>query len=742
MRALLTACAALALVAGTASAQGEPAGDGTAEPVYLEAGVLIDDREDGVLYARENVRMQSGQRVLLADEIEYRTASGRVIARGNVRLFDGDGPAQLADEIVLDDTMSRGVATGFATVLENQGKAAAAVAVHREDGSVELTDGYYTACDLCEDGSGEPTWRLRAGRVVRDRDDQMIYYRDVRLEVLGAPIFYSPVFAHADPSTPRRSGFLIPSVDISNRLGFSYKQPYLWVISPSQDLVVAPRLMTEVAPVLELDWRKRFYSGEIAFEGSFTYEREFINPDAIEDLPASDPRVFDEDGFYGDEKFQWHVFSEGRFNLSRQWRWGFGIQATAEDLYLRRYDFNEIPDLGAGLYEVQNRFLASQVYVQGRGENYYADLASIKITSLQENFNDDRIPTVAPVGRVTANLPFPDWAGQLEGDISLAALRREDGDDYIRSSVMTTWSNVTILPLGVRAEPYALGRFDAYSVTETDSLGVETGSRNFARTLGAAGLDVSWPFARVAPWGDTVIAPRAHIVTASGVDPDETAPNEDSQVVDLDSVSLFARNRPGGFDIWEEGARADLGVTTQLTTYARFIPDVEVFAGRSLRLDDDTVFGPETGLGSEESDWVAEFSVDLGIFNMASRNRLDADDGDLKRTDVILGMDFWRLTANADYTRFRSDDGTGRLEDIVLGASFQLTDRWSIQGRAQHDIEDDITRRVDAALVYRDECTDFRIVFESRDYDIGNLEDSKSISFQVTLFTLGSLQEE
>ena len=743
MRALFTACAALALMAGTASAQGEPGAQQSADAVYLEAGILIDDRENQVLYAREGVRMQAGQRVLLADEIEYRPATGRVIARGNVRLFDGPGPAQIAEEIELDDEMSEGVALGFATVLENQGKAAAAVAVRRANGTVELTDGYYTACDLCEDGSGEPTWRLRAGRVVRDLDDQMIYYRDVRLEVLGQPVLYSPVFAHADPSTPRRSGFLIPRIDISNRLGFSYTQPYLWVISPYQDLVVAPRLMTEVNPVLELDWRKRFYSGQIALEGSLTYEREFIDPDQIDDLPASDPREFDENGFYGDDKFQWHVFSEGRFAISEEWSWGFGVQATAEDLYLRRYDFNETPDLGSGLYEVENRFLASQAYVQGRGERYYADLATIKITSLLENFNDDRIPIVTPVGRFLAELPFPAWAGQLETDLSVAALTREDGDDYIRSSAAASWSRVAILPFGVRAEPYATGRFDAYSITQTDRFGVETGSSNFTRTLGAAGLDVSWPFARVAPWGDVVVAPRAHIVTASEVETEDTPPNEDSQVVDLDSISLFARNRAGGFDIWEEGARADLGVTTTLDTVAPLIPDIEVFAGRSLRLDDDPVFGPATGLGSEESDWVAEFSIDVGYFDIASRNRLDAEDGDLRRSDVVLGVDVGRFTADVDYTRIRPDAPGGRsADDITVSASLQLTERWSLVGSAKHDIEDDITRTALAALVYRDECTDFRIVFESQNYDIGRLEDSQSIGIQVTLFTLGSLQDE
>ena len=312
-------CSALALLAAdAAAAQGAP--EESSEPVYLEADELVEDRQSGRYIARGDVRMRSGDRVLRAREIVYDPVPGRVTASGGVEIYEGDQPAQLADEIILDDALSEGVARSFATLLENNGRAAAAHALRRPDGSVELSSAYYTACELCESGEGTPTWRLRASRVVRDRDAQMIYYRDARLEILGAPVFYAPVFSHPDPSTPRRSGLLMPRVDISNRLGFTYQQPYAWIISPYQDLTIAPRVMTEANPLLELEYRKRFYSGQIRIESSFTYEREF-----------------DEDGFFGEEEPRGHVFAVGDFNITDQWRWGFGAQAATEDLYLRRY---------------------------------------------------------------------------------------------------------------------------------------------------------------------------------------------------------------------------------------------------------------------------------------------------------------------------------------------------------------------------------------------------------------------
>ena len=243
-------------------------------PIYLEAD-RIEDLAEGGYVAHGNVRVRQQDRTLMADELEYHPASNRVIARGHVVII-GQGPyPQYADEVELDSALASGVALGFASMLERNGRVAAASAIRDEDASLTLRDAYYTACELCEDGSGTPTWRLRARQVHQDAEDQMIYYRDARFEVLGVPVLYTPVFAHADPSSERRSGFLFPKVGVSSRLGFVYQQPYYWSISPSQDIVVAPRVMTNVNPLLYTEYRKRFWSGYTEFEASVTHEAIF-----------------------------------------------------------------------------------------------------------------------------------------------------------------------------------------------------------------------------------------------------------------------------------------------------------------------------------------------------------------------------------------------------------------------------------------------------------------------------------
>ncbi|MFP4520282.1 MAG: LPS-assembly protein LptD, partial [Oceanicaulis sp.] len=677
-------CGALMLSASPlALAQGAPV-SAPADRVYLEADELEERRGEGVYIARGAVRLASGGRVIYADEVIYDTVASRVTARGSVRIYEGDAPAQLADEVELDDEIREGVAYGFATLLENNGRAAAASALRRADGSVELTDAYYTACELCEDG-GDPTWRLRADRVIRDLDDDLIYYRDVRLEVAGVPVFYSPVFAHADPSAERKSGLLLPIVDISDRLGFSYQQPYLFVISPSQDLVVAPRVMGEVAPLLEMDYRKRFYSGMIDVEASFTYEQEF-----------------DQDGFFGPEQLRGHIFADGLFNISPDWRWGFGVQAASEDLYLRRYDYSEMPEESSALFEFeQGRTLINQLFIAGKGDYYYTDISVLAFDQLRDGFDDDTLPYVTPYWRFDADGQLPYGLGDFDIGSNAANLRREQGDDYSRVSLSASWSRPWIAPGGVRLEPFATGRFDAYRQTEVFASAPDE-TTNFSRTRGAAGLDVSYPFVRPGSRFDVVVAPRTALIAANGGDPEERPLVQDAVSLDLDRSLLFQPVRAPGFDVFEDGVRVDAGLEVELRDQGD-VYGLEAFVGRSYRLDGgEERFGPASGVFEDESDWIADVELDLGPVRAGANTRVDSETGEINRMEAELGLETWRVNADVAYLDISDEAVPGDREQIAWTGSVTLTETLSAFYDGRYDIARSEDRSQRAGFIHRD----------------------------------------
>jgi LPS-assembly protein len=724
--------ASLAALASAAPALAQPSAEQAAEPIYLEADTLVDESGSGVYVARGEVRLTSGGRFLLADELIYDRPSGRVTARGSVRLFDGAQLTQSADEMVLPASLEEGVAYGFAAMLERNGKVAAAAALRRPGGRTELRDAYYTACELCDEGRDDPTWRLRAREVVRDPGDEMIRYRDMRIEIEGVPIFYTPYFAHADPDTERQSGFLLPRIDNSGRLGFTYQQPYFWAISPYQDLVISPRFLTEANPLVDFEWVRRFYSGHINVEGSFTYEQDYFDPDSPPDRPDpdADPR------WLGDSEFRGYLFADGRFALADRWSWGFGLQNAYDPLYLARYDYDLDKDPPGQLFRTNRIFLSNQVYFVGRGDNYFLDASTLGFSVISRFSDNDQQPLVAPLVRFSGDVPFPKALGEVDFDFNMVNITRQVGDDYARASVGLNWSRPTILPLGVRAEAFSFGRIDAFHYNETNADGANINTETFTRTVGAAGVDLSWPFVRLGSAMDIEVAPRTLLVAASGLDDDRIPVPAEGGSFDLDRSTLFQADRTGGYDFWEDGVRVDAGLEGRLTLDGRFSPHVRGFVGRSYRLDGDEALIPGPSVASDQSDLVFEIAGGVSFASGRAQVRTDAETGQLRRADVSASLDLWRVSLGGTYTEINDQRA---FEELLVGATIELTSNISIFHTRMRDIDRQEDRELSAGIVYRDECSEFRVVWGRSTYRIGNLPPQENIRFEFVLFTLGGL---
>lgn len=712
------------ILPGQAFAQGEESVP--QPPVYLEADHVQDLAGSEGYLARGNVRVRQQDRTLFADELEYHPEQNRVIARGNVIIFGQGANPQYADEVELDSALSTGLALGFATMLEANGRVAAAAAIRRENGSLQLEDAYYTACELCADGSDNPSWRIRAREVVQDTEDEMVYYRDARLEVMGVPVLYAPVFAHADPSTERHSGFLFPKVGSSSRLGFVYEQPYYWAISPSQDFTIAPRYMGNVNPLVSMEYRKRFWSGALAVEGSYTREYEI-----------------DGDGNrFGTRDDRWHIFGGGEWAINPNWRWGFGVQRASDDLHLRRYDFSEIDkDRGAPLRTL-NRNLVSQLYVDGRTANSWSSGVIASYQSLQTGVNDDLLPEIAPMVeyRRVFDLPTAEL-GRVNIEADATILTRDTGVDYSRASAAVDWRGRWVTPPGILVEPYVLARIDSYSLDNVPIAGGGTISDDFSRELGLAGFDVSYPLYRAGQSMDWVIEPVIAATIASEDPESARVFNEDSQLLDLDESLVFAPVRASGHDVWEEGQRVSYGVRT--TAQWGDGNSARVFVGQSHRLDGLGVYNTGSGLFEDASDYVMSAEVNMGDFDATLDSRLDADDFEVNRLGATLGYTGERFRGTIRYSDV-SDNATTRPEqrELRYDAALRVSDHWSLIASGTQDLDAEITRRQETGLRYQDECTQLDIVYERQDMGIASLGPSESIQVRITLLTLGSFSDD
>ncbi len=731
LRLTCLASAVVALSAGTTAFAQTPvtppptaATDPGDEDVLLRAETLIEDRDTGIVTAEGDVEIRVGGRSLKADRLIYDRANKKLRAQGHVQISDPEGQVEFADEIEADEDFQNGFATRFSARLGGNAVATASSAVRTDGTKNTLEQVIYTACPICEDRGEEPTWALRARRAVQDQEDQMISYQDAVLEIKGIPILYIPWFAHPDPKTERRSGLLIPDAGVSSKLGPFYEQPYYLVIDPSQDVTISPMVSTNVNPLIKVDWRKRFFSGFIQAESSFTYEQDF-NSDGDK---------------FGDKTWRSHLYAVGQFNINQDWNWGFGIERQSDDLYDQRYDIDGEDDL-RGLIASQPRQLLSQIYTTGQQEDFYFEAGAFVFQGLRASDIDGQFPKVAPTIFAQKVFDFGD-AGQLSADLSGVALFRDrqqtlpNGDitlDTARATAKADWGAQYIFGPGLVVQPFALGRGDFYRIDD----GTPVGPRDITRFLGVAGTQVSYPLINRMEGVDIIVEPIAMVAYGTPDANDDGIPNEDSLVFEADETNLFKPNAVSNYDLWEGGARASVGMSAT----ARIGKDVELSTtfGRRWREDPDPAFNDLSNLSGEKSDYVASVRAEIGqIFDVGARMRLD-DDLQTKRIDVDARANVWRINGAARY--FKVTENAQGIEDegLVWNGSFKIDDRWSAVVEQSRNITQAQDIRLSMGVRYQDDCSFFLIAYERSGARDRTLGPSEGIRFTFALTGLGGV---
>lgn len=692
---------------------------------YLEADLLIEDDKNKVVTARGNVEVRYRGRTLRAGEVVYDQASGVVSAKDKVVIVDPSGATSFADAIVLDDELSAGIAKGFSARMDGNVKIAADTAVRRSEQVQELNKAIYTPCEICADNKSKPpSWSIKADKVVEDKDKQLIYYRNATIELFGVPVFFAPVFWQADPSADRKSGLLPPKIQGSRRRGLSYEQPYYQVISPSQDLTITPQINTKVNPFLNLDWRKRFYSGTVEARLGYTYEK---------DLTGDGDRI-------GDLTSRSYILADGKFDIDKNWKWGFSAERASDDLIFQKYDIDDVYSQ-RGLVASDDKRLTSQLYATRQDNRSWFSVDMISIQGLRPSDVDRTIPTIAPLIEGRWEPEGPVLGGRLRLQGSGVVLTRDQsqyvatdpGIDSRRASGLADWRGNFTTSYGLRVSPFVQARVDAYSIADRPS-GLPDAS--VTRALGVAGVDLSIPFVRRDGDRTIVLEPIAQIALSPETDNDPRIPNEDSVVFEFDETNLFQANKSPGFDIYEGGQRLNVGGRASV-----MFDDgrsASLLVGRSFRTEFDPGLPARTGLQTRSSDWIvaAEATPILGV-SLFSRARLDGDSLAVRRIEAGADVQTTRAWGYVRYLRDNLDISGVQREDLDFNGQVLVKGNFGVTFGGIRDIENDVWRRQEFGLLYKDDCLDLAVVWVHEETFNRTLGPSDSVVLRLKLATLG-----
>ncbi|MBE7216860.1 MAG: LPS-assembly protein LptD [Caulobacteraceae bacterium] len=680
--ALFGGVAALALGSGVANAQGMKSILGTAggvkapvaddglgpRDVYVQADVLIDDRDRKTVTAEGSVEARYQGRTLRAKRVIYDTVTGAARATGDVVVINADGTSEYAQDMQLDDQFRTAVALGFAARLEQNVTIAAGAAVRRTDEVSELRQAVYTPCPICKaDGVTPvtPTWSVQATRIIQDRRHHVIYYRNAILRVKGVPVMFFPVFWHPDPSTPRRSGLLAPRIQYSRRRGFSYEQGYLQTLGPSADLVISPQINSRVNPLLNLAYTERFYSGDLEIRGGYTHEK-----------------IFDNHTFYGDNTNRSYLLARGRFDLSDTWDWGFGAERVTDPTFFRRYGVERVY-INRGEFPADTDRLISQLFTTREDSQSYLSIAALDFQSIRQNGTEVVDENGAPTTRATfeSSKAFPvvgplieaRWApdldvfgGRITGLGSAVVLTRSNPvysatdplnvvsngaqrlsltgfsstaaallgqtpangqalgyTDERRVSGVLSWTRDLTLAGGVRVTPYAEVRGDYYSIGDpllataaTPGMPATATMAAIAATPGSVVAGDSNVTRALGTLGATVSWPLIRQIGTSSLILEPIAqlavsPHEGvrSALPNEDSVAFeFDETNLFSFNRFPGFDEYEGGARANVGGRANWLwgagHNATFTVGRVFRTQPDEVFSEQTGLRDDASDWV------------------------------------------------------------------------------------------------------------------------------------------
>ena len=793
-----TAAAALAVSASAAFAQ-EPSSqpgaqapaDGlTANAVYIEADTAT--REGDVIVATggaERVTARFRNSTLRAGQVSYNTGLGVATAEDRVEYIDPEGNVVFASHLEVDSDLRAGVAVDFATRFRNGASLMAATAVRRSENVNELNYAVFTPCPIC-DAEGrprQPSISIQAEKVVQDEALRAVLYRNAVFRVGGVPVFYLPAFAHPDPTVERASGFLVPIPSYDEGRGVSLEVPYLQVVSPSEDWLISPQLNTDVAPLLNLQWRRRFADGLVVARGGYTYERNFGDFDLDGDGDAESNVKF------GDRTSRSYFLGHGRFDPEGPWRWGFTAERTSDKTLFDRYDIRD-PYQDNGLYYGDQRRLISQLYAERQTERSYVSVAAFTVQSLRvKTFDpvtpalnvfesDGELPIVAPLIEARWEPDGPVFGGRLRLRGSAVSLFRDDyvgspvlrpelltpgpttalpGVDSRRVSGQAEWRRTLISPMGLRWEPFVDLRADLYSVDDLPPLpGLQ--EEAIGRARGTAGLDVSYPLIRrLAENADLILEPMAQLAASTRSDLDPRIPNEDSATLELDEGSLFRVDRFPGHDLMEGGLRFTAGTRATLRWGAG--RQASLFVGRSFHdrgEPDFLVPAPDapaqlydpTGLAADASDWVVQ-----GTFSPSDRIRgwghatVDSS-GDIRRAELAVdGRWGARNLASLSYIVDRSnpvDGPANRNYAFVQVAGQQFVyGNWGVAFAAVADFDpqprpgdpdpDYVITRSEVGLLFDDDCFRFELGWRRDNTRVRPSGPSEGVYIRLNLATFG-----
>ncbi|MCU7851287.1 MAG: LPS-assembly protein LptD [Candidatus Thiodiazotropha sp. (ex Monitilora ramsayi)] len=564
----------------------------------------------------------------------------------------------------------------------------------------------YTTCP-----PGKRDWSIRASKLDIDMAAGWGSAKHARLHLGPVPILYAPYFTF--PVDDRRmTGFLVPTIGTSNRLGTELETPYYFNLAPNYDATLSPRWMSK---------RGMMLGGEFRYLGK--YQQAIVSGEILPDDKVESTE-------HDDERRAFQFLHTSRLAPSLTTR----IETSAVS------DNDYLDDFGTGLAITSTRHLeriGEVVYRQG-GLTFIGRLQSF------QTVDESLSPSLHPYRRLPQLLTrygrlFMD--GNLDFDITgeYTDFRHDtliDGERFILRPALT-------LPLR-RSWGHLVPRVSLnYATYRLDEEGSPS-DPDPAYFVPAFSLDSGLVFERETSWfGDAAyqtLEPRLYYLHAP-FDDQSDIPDFDTADLTLSFSNLFKENRFSGSDRFGDANQLSLGITTRWLDADNGLERLRASIGQIYYRQDREVQLTGAIEDNPSSSVVAEVSARFGshwssMLTIRRDPHLEEKNIDKGRLGIHYRTPKQHLL-NLDYN-FNRDT----IEDLDLSFNWPFNHKFTLSGKWKYSYlyERNVNRIL--GLEYGGRCCwKLRALYQRyvADEDIADQEEDTRFMLQLELTGLGAL---
>lgn len=678
---------------------------GSGGDMAVAADTMVFDSRTDTVVAQGNVGISFEDFRATADRAVYYQSSGRVELVGNVAIVDPDGIEYVAERVELEDGFREGFLRALTVAFPDGSHFTAAETSFDEGVQRVYTEGTYAPCGTCIDAKGNRIgWSVKAARIVTNETDQVIYFEQPSLQLLGVSVLYLPWL-----TLPQGDEVEFPVLSYDEQYGVGISLPFFRYRLAQGTLAVTPTIYTNQGVGVALDWRQAVGDLNYSVKASGVYQ---LNPGAYTGL--------------ANRNFRGAIQTAGTFTATDEWTLGWSYTAFTDPAYLPDYRFAG----SSATNEVYAQYLDTDTYADIRVQEFVRLRDYDSLTAFENAQNRQALTHPNAVFNRMVDL---DDAGRIELMGKLLGLSRGSdhlsgsfgGTRYVRgyegqsvhAMMQASWTNQYIVPGGLAVSPYLGLRADGAGYDGASTLAGAPGAQSLLSATPIAALDVRYPLLARTAGATHVIEPIMQFVYRDGpAVPGIT--NNDSQSFVFDDTNLFSFNRFSGTDRQETGLRANVGGQFQTSFdnggwLGALMGQSFHLAGRNgFNVDDGSTAGIGSGMNADASYLVAGVQGGYGGLSGGAKAQFDPVTGTIPRAQLSadarvegyrLGLDYVFVDENAALGTVRE------RHEISVGASIPLADYWTADAGLAWDLATSQWLETSAGITYDDSFLAFGV---------------------------------